>query len=119
MRVDAARLHLDSCRYGPVQCAGCTQTVSRCELPEHHVKCAVIAAVLGDDDDGDTEEPGDAIGISRQVRLLVYNNTTYVAPKSVHIMLRDASIYTKALVDLRVDLNSGCHQTAEFSNIFN
>ena len=70
MRVDAARAHLDTCRHGPVQCAGCTETVSRCELPQHHVKCAVIAAVLGDDDDELDADPGheDTIGISRQVR---------------------------------------------------
>ena len=52
--LDSLASHLDLCAHAPIQCAGCSSTVSRSELPDHQIRCRAIAALL--DDKADTPD---------------------------------------------------------------
>ncbi|XP_060570571.1 E3 ubiquitin-protein ligase NRDP1-like [Ruditapes philippinarum] len=51
VKLDRLKSHLETCGYVPVECAGCSNTISRFELAAHQIRCEAIANSIRDDDD--------------------------------------------------------------------
>ena len=55
IKLDRLKSHLETCGYVPVECAGCSNTISRFELASHQIRCEAIAnSIRDDEDDNDT-----------------------------------------------------------------
>lgn len=56
LKLDRLKGHLETCGYVPVQCAGCTISVSRIELAAHQIRCEAIAISIRDDDEDEDND---------------------------------------------------------------